>query len=183
MDKNLKASIEAIAELFGWICRWDEDENLELENWSPAGEDLVEYGQAPDVIKDFVRNARSFDIDEHVEMWISARGNVRGVPSATILVKDASEIEEMLNDLADALETLGAAFKEGYSPIEYLYISDVRDVIEKREPKGLFITRDGEKYVGIDNRDGDAWTEEFDYAEDCIGWLYDRDEEEGEEDD
>lgn len=178
MDNNLKASIEAIAELFGWSCRWDEEENLELENWSPAGEDLVYYAPAPDVIRSFVQSARDFDIDEHVEELIEAKHNgLAGVPRATVLVEDAKEIDEMLNDLADALETLGAAFKEGYSPIEYLYISDVRDVIEKREPKGLFITRDGEKYVGIDNRDGDAWTEEFDYAEDCIGWLYDKDEE------
>lgn len=38
-------------------------------------------------------------------MWIEARGKVSGVPeSIRELIEDAEEIQEMLNDLADALE-------------------------------------------------------------------------------
>ena len=33
-----------------------------------------------------------------------------------------------------------------------------KEIIEKREPRGLFMV-DEPKYIGIDNRTGDAWTE------------------------
>jgi len=47
-------------------------------------------------------------------------------------------------------------------------------IIETREPIGLFMAlcRD-EKYVGIDNSTGQAWTENFDDIESCINWLAD----------
>ena len=184
MEKNLKAAIEAVAELFGWGCDWDEDENLELENWSPAGENLYECANAPHVIEDFVRNARDFDIDEHVEMLLEAKRNgLRGVPGASVLVRDAEAIDEMLNDLADALQALKDSYRDGVCQLKYLCISDVRELIEKMEPKGLYITKDGKKYIGIDNRDGNAWTEEFIDADDCICWLYDQEEGAGQEDD
>lgn len=45
------------------------------------------------------------------------------------------------------------------------------EIIETREPLGLFIAKDGEKYIAIDNTDGNAWTEEFCslYVANC--WL------------
>jgi len=50
-------------------------------------------------------------------------------------------------------------------------------IISKREPRGLFcyidITNGKEKHVGIDNRTGDAWTEEFDSLCQCQRWLED----------
>lgn len=50
-------------------------------------------------------------------------------------------------------------------------------IIEKREPRGAFYCIEDGKYVGVDNRTGDAWTEEFHSEIDCIRWLA------GEEDD
>jgi len=45
-------------------------------------------------------------------------------------------------------------------------------IIERREPKGLFIRRVGKgQYVGIDNRTGDAWTEDFTTRNECLDWL------------
>lgn len=48
------------------------------------------------------------------------------------------------------------------------------EIIATREI-GRFYTveniRGQDVYVGIDNRDGDAWTEEFNDLADCIGWL------------
>ncbi len=44
-------------------------------------------------------------------------------------------------------------------------------VIDSRRPHGLFFLKDGEVYVGIDNRTGDAWTEEFATKSDCLKWL------------
>ena len=34
-------------------------------------------------------------------------------------------------------------------------------VIEHRTPSGLFLTKEGHKWVAVDNTTGDAWTEDF----------------------
>lgn len=51
-------------------------------------------------------------------------------------------------------------------------------VIDTRRPRGLFFVV-GSKVTGIDNRYGDAWTEDFDTKRECLKWLLD---ERGEED-
>lgn len=45
------------------------------------------------------------------------------------------------------------------------------EMIDTRQPLGLFWLKDGGWYVGIDNRTGDAWTEEFRTRKKCIWWL------------
>jgi len=45
------------------------------------------------------------------------------------------------------------------------------EIIEKREPRGLFYTIENDIYVGIDNLSGDAWTEDFDTLTQCKRWL------------
>lgn len=53
---------------------------------------------------DIAEYAASFDQEEHIEMWSSARrSGVRGVPTAKELVKDAEDIDAMLKELAAAL--------------------------------------------------------------------------------
>lgn len=52
-------------------------------------------------------------------------------------------------------------------------------IIETREPRGVFYleseTGDGRKViVGIDNRTGDAWTEDFNSKMACFRWLHDK---------
>ena len=44
-------------------------------------------------------------------------------------------------------------------------------IIETREPRGLFLTKEGNKYVAIDNTDGNAWTEEFKKITVAMAWL------------
>ena len=44
-------------------------------------------------------------------------------------------------------------------------------IIALRGRKGLFWTLENGQYIGIDNRDGNAWTEEFDTREACERWL------------
>jgi len=44
-------------------------------------------------------------------------------------------------------------------------------IIETREPKGLFYLLDNGVHVGIDNRTGDAWTEDFKSKAACSKWL------------
>lgn len=44
-------------------------------------------------------------------------------------------------------------------------------IIFNRLPLGIFYLREGNKYVGIDNQSGDAWTEEFETESACKKWL------------
>lgn len=46
-------------------------------------------------------------------------------------------------------------------------------IIKNREPRGLFIYCEKGRYVGIDNRTGDAWTEDFRTKMGCLSWLTD----------
>ena len=46
-------------------------------------------------------------------------------------------------------------------------------IIEAREPRGLFwVEKDG-VFTGIDNSAGDAFCEDFSSKEECFKWLYD----------
>ena len=44
-------------------------------------------------------------------------------------------------------------------------------VIEHRIPCGLFLTKEGCKWVAVDNTTGDAWTEEFSRKRQAVRWL------------
>lgn len=44
-------------------------------------------------------------------------------------------------------------------------------IIETRKPLGKFCLVDGNKFVGIDNTDGNAWTEDFTDVNECMRWL------------
>lgn len=90
-----------ICEDNGWSVEIDDDGDICIENWSPAGEDLVFYvNRDEDFTEGVCRISECFDVDEHVEPLIEIRGT-RGVPSSVrILVEDAYDIEKMLDDLA-----------------------------------------------------------------------------------
>lgn len=85
------------------------DENeWEFYQMSPAGEDFgVCLYDEDDIVSAVRKYADDFDGDEHVEELIEAKRNgFRGVPSVSILVHDAEAIQEMLDELAYALEQL-----------------------------------------------------------------------------
>lgn len=48
---------------------------------------------------------------------------------------------------------------------------EARKIIALRGRKGLLWTLENGRYIGIDNRDGNAWTEEFDTLSECKQWL------------
>lgn len=88
-----------------WNCS-DVYENgdIELETWSPAGEDVVFDVNTNNLVYEVRCYANNFDVDDHVLMWAEHRGE-NGVPnSIRELVDDAEAIQDMLNELADALE-------------------------------------------------------------------------------
>ena len=56
--------------------------------------------------------------------------------------------------------------------IEELGSKKANEIINTREPKGLFLHQDGDGFVAIDNQDGRAWTEDFKNKEVAIKWLF-----------
>lgn len=50
-------------------------------------------------------------------------------------------------------------------------IEQLQEIIEKRVPRGCFLTKVGHKWVAVDNTTYDAWTEEFDRKRQAIRWL------------
>ena len=44
-------------------------------------------------------------------------------------------------------------------------------VIDQRSPLGLFLTKEGRKWVAVDNTTGDAWTEDFRWKRQAVRWL------------
>ena len=55
--------------------------------------------------------------------------------------------------------------------------AELSAIIETREPRGLFYSYDSnvDKYVAVDNRNGEAWTEEFPPERKAIRWLENED--------
>lgn len=104
--KELNQTYRDILEENDWsISSYIDGGRVEVQKYSPAGEDFsmcVEVENFPESVREY---ANDFDANEHVEMWIKARGIVSGVPeSIRELIDDAEEIQKMLNELADALE-------------------------------------------------------------------------------
>ena len=102
MKKQLAKKYEDVLRKHDWkIIGYYDDGRVELETFSPAGEDFcvcVDVENFPQAMQDY---ADDFDINEHIEMWILAKRNgVSGVPSASELVDDAFAIQSMLNRLA-----------------------------------------------------------------------------------
>ena len=52
------------------------------------------------------------------------------------------------------------------------------EIIETRKPLGCFVYSEGMEVVGVDNRDGDAWTEDFPNLVECLAWLLDEEDDE-----
>ena len=97
--------LNVLEELEWRVTGYDEDGNVEISNFSPAGENLLVCVKAedfPHAIREYWEN---FDADEHAEELVIAKNNgFQGVPPVSVLVRDAQKIDKMLDDLARALE-------------------------------------------------------------------------------
>lgn len=61
---------------------------------------------ADDMALEIRSYANDFDAEEHAKMWIEAQDRVAGVPNIKTLVKDADDIELMLNELTSMKQSL-----------------------------------------------------------------------------
>lgn len=93
-----------VCENLDWSVTVDDSGNVELEKYSPAGEDFIFCVDEENFVDNVKAYAASFDPDEHIELWIGSRGK-NGVPARVReLVEDAEAIDEMLRELAVALQ-------------------------------------------------------------------------------
>ena len=125
VPETLKDMLIAAAEDLDWSVDFEEQDNgryVEFCKYSPAGEDFgfcVFFSDIEDIPDEVRRYYDSFDQDEHIEMWIEARQNgVSGVPSTRALVKDAEDIDEMLEELSDALYSAYNGWDEDMEAVE-----------------------------------------------------------------
>ena len=101
---SLNPKYRDICESLDWTIREYDDGTVEVCQASPAGEDFIITVNAEDFAREVERYADDFDVDDHIAMWIEAKKNgTAGVPSTRELVHDAEDIQEMLNELAEAL--------------------------------------------------------------------------------
>lgn len=101
---TLNKKIREVAESLDWRVMEFEDGTVEFEKYSPAGEDFSFTVKADDAAHEIYEYYDSFDVDDHIEMWIEARKNgVSGVPATRRLCEDAEAISEMLKEFAGAV--------------------------------------------------------------------------------
>ena len=93
-----------VLESLDWrVCDYTGDGRVEIENYSPAGEDLIVCVEVENFPESVYEYACDFVADEHAEMWVGHRGE-RGCPSSVReLIDDADAIKEMLEELANRL--------------------------------------------------------------------------------
>lgn len=80
--------------------------DFDIQWYSPAGEDFHLNIDSESFLSDFMFQAESFDVDEHVELWIESRGK-RGVPNTVReIVEDAEAIQKKLLHVAERINKL-----------------------------------------------------------------------------
>lgn len=103
--KKLNKKIENILNNLGWSYDYIGDDDIEISNYSPIGENLVESLS----IKHFSQYVKwlyeDFDVNEHVSNLIIEKYNgLQDVPySISALLEDAKAIDQMYKNLAVAV--------------------------------------------------------------------------------
>ncbi len=105
---NLYDKVREVAEAEDWKVTYDfEHHDAEFEKYSPAGEDFLFSADMWGIIENVRDYANNFDPEYHVALHFQARLAGRGdVPSLRVLLDDADAIDEMLEELACALEEI-----------------------------------------------------------------------------
>ena len=112
--------VDAVEEL-DWSCK-DSGSDVVLENWSPAGEDLIIYAEKSDLVGSLFDNYQYFDKGEHIKTLLDAKANgFAGVPDIDTLVEDADDILLMYKELADKVAEAAKNAENGETNITEEY--------------------------------------------------------------
>ena len=99
----MNRKVRRICENLDWSIH-EYEKDVELEKFSPAGEDFFFCVDKKNFINNVIEYAEDFDADDHAEMWVENRHTVNGVPqSIRTLIDDADAIKKMLLELAENL--------------------------------------------------------------------------------
>lgn len=115
-DKAKKAKIVAICENLGWQVN-DCGEYFEIAQPSPMGEDFFFTVEVENIVQNIRDYASNFDPEEHATMWFEIENERwRGLRN---LLNDADAIQDMLNELAEAVAQVecGRAEAENDEPL------------------------------------------------------------------
>lgn len=119
--KELTTKQEEVLERWNWEYHYYDDGTVDVKKRTPAGEDFFFNVPVDDFTKEVSEYYRSFDPEEHCEMWITARNcGVSRVPSIFELVEDAKSIKDMLCSLSEALELSEDEDKKEYVLLEVI---------------------------------------------------------------
>ena len=55
--------------------------------------------------------------------------------------------------------------------VQVVTARELRQVIDRYAPRGLFLAREGRGWTAVDNSTGHAWTEEFQRKARAVRWL------------
>lgn len=113
-EQKAKQELFDLIENQGWKIYDNSDQGyIDLENYSPAGEDLyvtIQGESLCEIAQDLQQYAQNFNAEEHAAGWY---GRNNGEPSSLrTLLADADEIQEMLDDLSIAIGPWLDAYKE-----------------------------------------------------------------------
>lgn len=112
-SKNITSlkELEELIENQGWEIYVD-DNTWELRQYSPAGEDyffsINHNGEVETAVSEIIDYcANGFDQEEHIKELLEAKTNgFQGVPEVSVLVEDAQDIQDMLDDLCDLVQNV-----------------------------------------------------------------------------
>ena len=110
-DEILEDLLESKFSDLGWsfsINHYANGNEIYISKYSPAGEDFgfevkgTTFEEIAEGIKEYADN---FDADEHVLLWVEGCGR-NGVPSIRGLIDDANAIQDMLDELVEAVSKI-----------------------------------------------------------------------------
>lgn len=100
---KINPKYEDVLESLDWRIVGKDLETVDIENWSPAGENIVFTLNTDDIPGSAMKEYEDFDADEHAAELIANRGE-NGIPdSVWVIAEDAYKIRDMLKELAYAL--------------------------------------------------------------------------------
>lgn len=100
---KIESKYEYILESLEWGIVGEDLKTIDIESWSPAGENIILTLNTNDIPGSAMSEYENFDVDEHAAELIANRGE-NGIPdSVWVIAEDAYKIRDMLKELAYTL--------------------------------------------------------------------------------
>lgn len=162
---SMREKVIAKIESLEWAVTAGDDGSLELEKYSPAGEDFIFEVKGEDVASEVREYADDFDTDDHVEMWVMARHNVSGVPNIEQAEDLRSDLEKKIGDILSADDGL---FPDGLTDEREDELRDMLyDMVSFVPPADHYLKQEFYTNIMVDTGDGN-----YDYTLNAVYPCY-----------